>query len=107
MPKSAMDALAAQAVYAARLFERALHDDGPWTMTWGPYEAEATKEVTDAGVKFVATFPETCWLTRPDDTNVILRCRGEVCAVRVISDPGDAAFAVTWELLARRAHVPR
>lgn len=99
--------MAAQAVYAARLFERALHDEGPWTMTWGPHEVQAERIVTEEGVEFRATFPEVCYLV-PPEPNVVLRCRGEVAGVRPIEHPGDAAFAITWALVAKRlAHESR
>jgi hypothetical protein len=95
-----LEHLASQAVYAAALFERALHDEGPWTMTWGPHEVEAVRVVEGDGVRFEAVFPEACYL-QPPDPNVVLRCRGEMQAMRAIAHPGDAAFAVTWDLAAR------
>ena len=96
----ALDALAARAVYTAVLFERAVHDPGPWTVTWGPHTAEAEREITDEGVVFTATFPETCYL-QPPEPNAVLRCDGHVMAIRPIQFPGDVAFAITWAIRAK------
>lgn len=95
-----LDALAARAVYAAGLFERALHDVGPWEITWGPHTEVAQRTLGEDGITFSARFPDTCYL-HPPEPNAVLRCRGEVMAVREISFPGDSSFAVTWALRAR------
>lgn len=94
------DTRASQAVYAARLFERALHDAGPWSITWGPHEVDASRLDTDTSVVFEAVFPEACYLERPAP-HAVLRCRGEVMAVRAIDFPGDSRFVVTWALAAK------
>ena len=99
MDVSALEMLASQAVYASHAFERALHDSGPWTMTWGPLTVPAERTIHEDGVSFTADFPEACWIERPS-TNVTLECRGEVAAMRAIEFPGDAAFAVNWALTA-------
>lgn len=104
MSTADLETLVSQAVYAASMLERALHDTGPWTMTWGPHVVEATRTIHPTGVVFDATFPDTCWIERPAP-NLVLRCDGEVVAVRTITFPGDAAFAVTLAL-ATAAAVP-
>lgn len=70
-------------------------------MTWGPHKVDVERIVSDEGVEFRAQFPEACYLARPEP-NVVLRCRGEMVGVRAIEFPGDAAFAVTWALAAKR-----
>lgn len=97
MTTQPLDERVAQSLYVATRFEQALHDEGPWTMTWGPHVVEAVRTIEADGVSFTAVFPEACYLNRPEP-NVALRCRGEVVAIRVIEHPGDAAFAITWEL---------
>lgn len=99
MNTAELEQIVSRAVYSAALLERALHDRGPWTMKWGPVEVVAQRTLHDGGVSFTAEFPEACWITRPEP-NVTLRCRDEVVAVRVVEHPGDAAFAVTWDLAA-------
>lgn len=95
-----IDALAARAVYAARLFERAVHDSGPWTMRYGAFEVPAERDVADDRVTFTAVFPEHCYLVPPEDRATLL-CRGEVVSVRTVEFPGDQGFTLTWEIAAR------
>ena len=95
------EAVASSAVYVAHLLERAVHDVGPWEMTWGEFAAPVERTVTDSGVIFTAVFPDSLW-TKERPSSIVLRCRGEVCAIRPIDAPGDASFVVTWELMAKR-----
>ena len=99
MDVSQLELLASRAVYASHAFERAIHDHGPWTMTWGPHTVPAVRTIHEGGVSFAATFPEVCYIERPSK-NVTLNCRGEVAAIRDIAFPGDAAFAISWALTA-------
>lgn len=92
-----LDARVAQAVFNARLLEDALHDNGPWTMQWGPHEVPAHRVVRDRGVIFTASFPDSCYLERPP-TIVTLRLRGEDRAIKHITDPGDGRFLVDWAI---------
>lgn len=92
-----LDALAAQAVFTARAFERAVHDAGPWSMVWGPFEVPAERVVTHDTVDFVGTFPEHCFLVTPEPV-ITLRCRGEDVLSRSIEFPGDQGFTVRWGL---------
>lgn len=97
-----LERIVSQAVYSASLLERAVHDRGPWTMKWGPLEVVATRTRHEHGVSFEAVFPEACWLARPEP-NITLLCRGQFVAMRAVEHPGDAQFAVTWDLAASAA----
>lgn len=92
---TALDTLAARAVYAARLLERAVHSSGPWTIAWGPFEVEASREVGDDRVVFRAEFPDACFIEAPAPT-ATLSDAGEVVSVREVEFPGDGAFSLEW-----------
>lgn len=98
------DALASRAVFAARVFEHAVHNPGPWSITWGPHDVPAVREYTTTGVRFSATFPAVCYLERPAAT-ATLRCSGEVMGMRAIDFPGDVSFEVAWEFLVAEPEV--
>jgi hypothetical protein len=92
-----LDLRVAQAVMAAKLMERALHDPGPWHIEWDGVTAPATKVVSEDVVSFHATFggplhagPAT------------LYCRGEVQSYRavVMSLRDHAVFTLVWEFAA-------
>lgn len=102
LPAPDLELEAAQALFAARMMVAALHDDGPWTMQWGPVTVPATREVTETGVVFTATFPDACWL-EPPSSGVLIRCRDEVMGMRRMDHPGDTQFVVTWELATAKA----
>lgn len=93
----ALDFLVAQTVQRARLIERALHDNGPWEISYGKISVGACKAVLDDRVVFLARLPETCWLVKPDPV-ISLLCRGQVVAVKVIEHPGDGAVDIQWEM---------
>ena len=92
-----LDSTVAQAVYRARSLERALHDPGPWTMSWGPHEVPACRLISDDRILFLAHFPSHCYLMVPDPTLTLL-CAGEEIGSREIVFPGDGEFAVEWSL---------
>lgn len=98
---------AAQALFAARLLEAAVHHPGPWAFRWGDIEVPAEKVLTEDGVLFTGRFPEICYLERPEG-GLSLLCEGTVLAIRPPDDfehPGDTGFLVTWKVLARRQAV--
>jgi hypothetical protein len=98
---------AAQALFAARMLEAAVHHPGPWSFKWGEIEVPATKTFTEGGVVFTGQFPEVCWLRRPD-TGLLILCEGMVMGMRRIDEvehPGDTGFEVTWKVLTRRTRV--
>lgn len=83
-----------RALYVATRIEKALHDNGPWTISWGPHEVPATRTISGDRITFSASIPEVCWIVRPTGS-VELRCDGEVMAIQHIEDPGDGPFLVT------------
>lgn len=95
-----IDEVVAQAVHRARLAESVLHDAARWEMSWGPHVSIATPH-REHVLALVATFPATCYLTRPEPLLGLLR-DGELVAVRPMGDPGDEEFTVAWEFLAER-----
>lgn len=90
-----LEILAAQAVYAASLFERAVHDPGPWTMSYAGQTVPARRTLTERSVVFVASFADVCFIGVPDPT-VTLECRGEVVSLRQMVAPGDGGFDLSW-----------
>ena len=98
---------AAQALFAARMLEAAVHDPGPWSFRWGGIEVPAERTLTDEGVVFTGSFPDVCWIERPTE-GLEIRCAGEVMGMRRVDEvehPGDTGFVVTWSVIARRARV--
>lgn len=93
---------AAQALFAARMLEAAVHHKGPWTFKWGEVEVPATKTFTDEGVVFTGRFPDVCYLRRPEG-GLLICCEGVVMGLRrpeEFEHPGDTGFTVTWAVLA-------
>lgn len=97
---STLDALAARAVYAARLLERAVHSPGPWQISWGPFTVPAERVISESGVTFKAQFPDHCYLV-PPSARATLLCDGEVVSVREIDFLGDRAFEMEWRITAQ------
>lgn len=98
---------AAQALWAARMLEVAVHDGGPWTFEWGGIEIPASKQITAEGVVFVGVFPDVCYIERPKD-GMLLKCKGTIVGMRRVKEdehPGDTGFVMTWAVLARKAPV--
>lgn len=95
--RQTLDTKVAQALYALRGLERALHSAGPFSIRWNGIEVPALREVTDEGVVFRATFPEMCWLDAPDPCLTLLD-GGEVVGVKAMGAPGDTGFVVSWTL---------
>lgn len=88
-----LDFQAARAVTRARLFERAVHDTGPWAVRIGDVTEFAVKVSTRRGVLFIAHFEpgvegEVAWLI----------CRGEEVSSREIT-PAPQGFALDWWLI--------
>lgn len=100
---------AAQALFAARMLEMAVHHKGPWTFKWGEIEIPAERTVTIDGVVFTGQFPDVCYLKRPEGS-LLLLCEGVFVGMRSPEEfehPGDTGFTVTWKVLSRRDRVPQ
>lgn len=100
----ALDKVVAEVVYLAKTLEKAVHDPGPWTMTWGGRTVPAVRHVGEDRVTFVGTFPEHCHLTEPDP-KITLECDGYVVGVKAIIFPGDGAFDVQWSVRTQPAAI--
>lgn len=94
---SALDFQVARAAFLARQMERALHDPGPWTISWGPFEMPACRMIGEDRIVFLAHFPAHCYLVAPE-TPATLLCRGEFVGADDIEFPGDGEFELQWVL---------
>lgn len=100
MVDAPLDSTVAKVVFTARLLERAVHDPGPWTMSWGPHTVPAKRVLTDDGAIFVAEYPDVCYIQR-FEAPLVLACNGETVGVREMDWPGDCAFTVDWTIRGR------
>lgn len=92
-----LDFAVAQASFQARQMERALHDNGPWTISYGPFEMPACRLIGESHIKFLAHFDEHCYLVTPAEP-ALLKCRGEIVGLQHINHPGDGAWELEWVL---------
>jgi hypothetical protein len=88
-----LDSVVARMVMRARLFERALHDPGPWTVHVDGVESRARKVVGDNHVTFFA-------IVRTDDASAVaeLRCKEQTMAVKQLGPVGHAQIAWSFEI---------
>lgn len=94
----ALDALTARAVHAAHVFERAVHDGGPWAVVLdGRQAAEAERVEGPASITFTASFPPACRLT-PGPVVAELCARGELVDVRLVEVPDEGGFDLVWQV---------
>jgi hypothetical protein len=91
----ALDLEIAQAIFQARQIERAVNDNGPWTITYGGHVAPACRWVTEREVIFVAHFPDVCWLD-VEEPALLLHCRDELVGTRPIDPPVDGEWKAQW-----------
>jgi hypothetical protein len=91
---------------AAKLLERALHDDGPWTVSIGPLTVPAERLFGADAVTFRAQVPEHCWMGSTPHT-ATLACAGTVLSAKPIDHPGDAAFTIMWRVSADEQRAAR
>lgn len=54
---SGLEFAVAQAAFRARQIERALHDSGPWEISWGAFTVPACRLIGEREIKFLAHFP--------------------------------------------------
>lgn len=90
----AFDLAVARAVMAARQIERALHDDGPWTIRFNDVDYPAVRWIGEDRVIFRAHFPDACWLS-DEQVFVDLMCRDDVVGTRLI-EPVDGESSIEW-----------
>ena len=93
---STLDFRIAQAAFAARRMERALHDPGPWEISYQGIRVPAVRFIHSDRITFVGHFPEMCWVDVPDSPSMSLLCRGEVVDARPVEHFGDGAFEFRW-----------
>jgi hypothetical protein len=93
-----LDVLASRVVYAARRFEMAVHDPGPWAMSWGDIVVPAKRMKTDSEIVFTANFPEDESVPRPAHGRFVLLCGDAVVGVREQDHPGDGPFSLCWSI---------
>jgi hypothetical protein len=94
---STLDFAVAQAAFRARQMERALHDPGPWTISWGDCEVPASRLIGRNRIVFLAHFPARCHLAVPEPL-AILQCAGDLIGTQEIEFPGDGEFELEWTL---------
>lgn len=94
---SALEFAVAQAAFRARQIERALHDSGPWEISWGAFTVPACRLIGEREIKFLAHFPSHCYLVEPEAPASLL-CRGEIVGTQAIEFPGDGEFEFDWTL---------
>jgi hypothetical protein len=91
-----LDIVASRAVYAARLFERAVNDDGPWFIEVAGVKFPAHKSFDQTKVAFTVNAPP---LPIGDGETVALYCRDELLSVQQARDIGFVGFIqVEWAL---------
>jgi hypothetical protein len=95
---STLDFALAQAGHRVRLFERALHDSGPWSFTYCGLDIPASRFIGPDRIVFVGHLPDLCWIHPP--TGLLgLVCGDDELAARAIDPPGDGASQIRWELV--------
>jgi len=97
MMDTTLDSLASQAVFTAHRFERAVHDRGPWSMTWAGHSAAARRVKGTSSVTFSAQFPSAPVPGAPTDV-VALTCAGQTVGVRPVTSPISGPFVIRWAI---------
>ncbi len=104
MTSASLELDASQALFSARVMAEAIHENSGWEMQWGPVRVPVVRQVRPDGVLFVATFPPTCWMTRPEGV-ILLLLDGEIRGTREADHPGDTGFEVSWSMSMRKVVV--
>lgn len=89
-----LDTIASRAVYAARLFERAVHDPGPWAIECRGVRFSAERIPGETEVRFSAELP----FSETGTERIALYCRDELVSVRevVVSETFPEGLSVDW-----------
>lgn len=93
-----LDTMASRAVYAARLFERAVNDPGPWFIEWGGLRLRAQRELdSDGAVRFTTVVPR---VPARELDRLALFCRDDLVSVREAPTSVDAegGFRIGWQV---------
>lgn len=91
-----LDLVASRAVYAARLFERAVNDDGPWLIEVAGVKFPAHKSFDQSRVAFTVNAPP---IPIEDGDMVSLYCRDELVSAQQAQDIGFVGFLqIEWAL---------
>ena len=89
-----LDVMASRVVYAARVFERAVHDPGPWFIEYQGVRFPAMRVCEQDRVTFTADLPiqETGFIT------VGLHCGDELLSVRelTVEQVFEDGLAIDW-----------
>lgn len=92
-----LDLAVAQAVAAARLLERALHQADGWEMEYSGQRFPVTRRVCSQSIHLVGEMPAQCWVSEPDGWLSLL-VDGDLVARRPIPHPGDGGHQFDWTL---------
>jgi hypothetical protein len=99
------DSVVARTVHAARLLEKACHDQGQWTIALGNSAVIARRFLTEDAVVIEAEFAPQCWVYSPDRV-AELRLNGEAQDVRPVAVPDEETeFTVRWRFTVIDPHV--
>jgi hypothetical protein len=93
---TALDIVASRAVYAARLFERAVNHDGPWFIEVSGVRFKAHKSFDQTRVAFTVNAPP---LPIEDGDMVSLYCGDELVSSQKAQDIGFVGYLqIEWAL---------
>ena len=91
----AFDLDVARAVQQAKQIERALHDQGPWTIRVCGESHPAVRWILDDRVIFRVHLPDVCWLGDEQIRVVDLVCDGEIVGSRSV-EFSDGESTLDW-----------
>lgn len=87
----------AQAVHAAHLMERALHQPDGWEMEYSGQRFPVTRVKHFGHLHLRGTMPDQCWMAQPAGV-IFLYVDGEMVSSRPIEHPGDGEHVFDWVL---------
>jgi hypothetical protein len=95
---AAIDIEVSRALFAMRRLERALHDSGPWEISYAGVTVPAVRFIRRDRVTFVCHFPAMCWVEHPEDPTMTLLCAGEMVDAMPIEHIGDGEMEFRWDI---------
>lgn len=89
-----LDVMASRVVYAARVFERAVNDHGPWSIEYQGVRVPAMRHLEDHRVTFTADLP----IQEMGLVTVGLYCNDELLSVRelTVDEVFEDGLAIDW-----------